>query len=163
MNRSKHLHRNVSFHKLAKEFQTLSHQILLLANQGFLRPDFQREVSRMILDFSGADEVELWLKDHGKYFRSVVKRHPPNPFLFGIRSSAQNEDGEIIPGPEDDPDLICLCNNIIRGQVEPSPLLTENGSFLTGHSKKPFSLRLKTFKNSHDREFKISVITPPLS
>ncbi|MBS3906253.1 MAG: hypothetical protein KGZ49_04360 [Syntrophaceae bacterium] len=116
----------------------------------------------MILDFSGADEVELWLKDHGKYFRSVVKRHPPNPFLFGIRSSAQNEDGEIIPGPEDDPDLICLCNNIIRGQVEPSPLLTENGSFLTGHSKKPFSLRLKTFKNSHDREFKISGHHPSL-
>ncbi|MDI7259008.1 MAG: hypothetical protein QME90_03695, partial [Thermodesulfobacteriota bacterium] len=70
MNRSKHLNRNVSFHKLAKEFQALSHQILQYASQGVLRPHFQREVSRMILDFSGADEVELWLKDHGKYFRS---------------------------------------------------------------------------------------------
>jgi len=128
MNRSEHLHRNVSFHKLAKEFQTLSHQILLLANQGFLRPDFQREVSRKILDFSGADEVELWLKDHGKYFRSNVKRQPQEPFLFRIRSSAQNEDGEIIPEPEDDLDHIRLCNNILRGQVDPSKsMLSESG------------------------------------
>jgi len=128
MNRSEHLHRNVSFHKLAKEFQTLSHQILLLANQGFLRPDFQREVSRKILDFSGADEIELWLKDHGKYFRSTVKRQPQEPFLFRIRSSAQNEDGEIIPEPEDDLDHIRLCNNILRGQVDPSKsMLSESG------------------------------------
>jgi len=128
MNRSEHLHRNVSFHKLAKEFQTLSHQILLLANQGFLRPDFQREVSRKILDFSGADEIELWLKDHGKYFRSTVKRQPQEPFLFRIRSSAQNEDGEVVPGPEDDLDHIRLCNNILRGQVDPSKsMLSESG------------------------------------
>jgi signal transduction histidine kinase len=73
----------------------------------------------MILDFSGADEVEMWLKDHGKYFRSVVKRHPQKTFLFEIRSSAQNTDGEIIPEPEDDPELIRLCNKILRGQVEP--------------------------------------------
>jgi len=128
MNRSKHLNRNVSFHKLAKEFQTLSHQILHYANQGILRPDFQREVSRMILDFSGADEVELWLKDHGKYFRSTVKRQPREPFLFRIRSSAQNEDGEIIPEPEDDLDHIRLCDNILRGQVDPSKsMLSESG------------------------------------
>jgi two-component system NtrC family sensor kinase len=162
-NHSNRMKKSAPYRKRAKGFRALSHQILLLANQGILRPDFQREVSRMILDFSGADEVGLWLKDHGKYFRSVVKRHPQKPFLFGIRSSAQNENGEIIPGPDDDPDLICLCNNLIRGQVEPSkPMLTENGSFLTGNSKKPFSLRLKPFRKLHAREFKMSGHHPSL-
>ena len=161
-NRSNRIKKNLSYRKLVEEFQALSNRILQIANPGALRPHFQREVSRMILDFSGADEVELWLKDHGKYFRSVVKRHPKKPFLFGIRSSAQNENGEIIPGPDDDPDLICLCNNIVRGQVEPSPMLTENGSFLTANSKKPFSLRLKPFRKLHAREFKVGGHHPSL-
>src|SRR4030043_1527792 len=161
-NRSNRIKKNLSYRKLVEEFQALSNRILQIANRGALRPHFQREVSRMILDFSGANEVELWLKDHGKYFRSVVKRHPKKPFLFGIRSSAQNENGEIIPGPDDDPDLICLCNNIVRGQVEPSPMLTENGSFLTANSKKPFSLLLKPFRKMHAREFKISGHHPSL-
>ena len=102
------------------DFQSLAYSILQLANRVILRSDFQQEVCQRILDFSGADEVELWLKDHGKYFRSVVKRHPERNFLFEIRSSAQNEDGEIIPEPEDDPDYIGLCNSILRGQVESS-------------------------------------------
>lgn len=161
-NRSNRIKKNLSYRKLVEEFQALSNRILQIANRGALRPHFQREVSRMILDFSGADEVELWLKDHGKYFRSVVKRHPKKPFLFGIRSSAQNENGEIIPGPDDDPDLICLCNNIVRGQVEPSPMLTENGSFLTANSKNPFSLRLKPFRKLHAREFKVGGHHPSL-
>ncbi|MBM4323225.1 MAG: hypothetical protein FJ115_06670 [Deltaproteobacteria bacterium] len=101
------------------DFQSLAYHILQLANYVILRPDFQREVSRKILEFSDADEVELWLKDHGKYFRSVVKRHPPNNIFFRIRSSAQNEDGEIIPEPEDNPNFIRICNNILRNKIEP--------------------------------------------
>jgi len=127
-NRPNRIKKKLSYRKLIEEFQALTNRILRVANQGFLRPDFQREVSRKILDFSGADEVELWLKDHGKYFRSTVKRQPQEPFLFRIRSSAQNEDGEIIPEPEDDLDHIRLCNNILRGQVDPSKsMLSESG------------------------------------
>lgn len=123
----KRMKKNDSGKKRSKDFQSLSHQLLLLANQGFLRPDFQREVSRRLLDFSGADEVELWLKDHGRYFRSVVKRPSHKTFLFSIRSSAQNEVGEIIPEPEDDPDLIRLCNSLLRSRVEtPKSMLSES-------------------------------------
>jgi len=111
------------------DFQSLAYHILQLSNRVILRPEFQQEVSRMILDFSGADEVELWLKDHGKYFRSVVKNHSQKNFLFGIRSSAQNEDGGITPDPEDDADFISLCNNILRGQGESSKSMR----FKSGH------------------------------
>ncbi len=142
----------VSYPKLVEEFQSLTNRILQFAHQGPLRPHFQQEVSRMILDFSGADEVELWLKDHGKYFRSVVKRQSPPLFLFNIRSSAQNENGEISPLPDDDPDLIWLCNNLIRSQVDRSPMLTNNGSFLIADSKKPISLRLKSSPKANLRK-----------
>ncbi len=57
-----------------QEFQALSHRILSYANRGILRIYFQMEVSKMILDFSGCDTVELWLKDHGKYFRCKAVR-----------------------------------------------------------------------------------------
>jgi hypothetical protein len=61
-------------------FPILSHRILNLANRGVLRPQFQQEVSRMILGFSGCDAVELWLKDRGKYYREEVKRRSrPSP------------------------------------------------------------------------------------
>lgn len=145
--------KNLPYRKLAEEFQALSNRILQFANQGPLRPHFQQEVSRMILDLSRADEVELWLKDHHKYFRSVLKRHSPPPFLFDIRSSAQNENGEISPEPDDDPDLIRLCNYIVRGQIERSPMLTKNGSFLIADSKKPFSLRLRLSPKWRVRKF----------
>jgi two-component system NtrC family sensor kinase len=156
MKRSNRMKRNVHPRRSEKDFQALSHRILEYANQGLLRMNFQREVSRMILDFVGCDAVELWLKDHGKYFCSEVKRHLQKPFLFEIRSSAQNENGEIIPGPDDDPNLICLCNNIVHDHVDPSQtMFTENGSFWIGNLKKPFSLRLKSFRKSHVRDFKI--------
>ncbi len=105
------------------DFQSLAFRILQLANRVILRSDFQQEVCQRILDFSGADEVELWLKDHGKYFRSVVKRDLSNNLIFGIRSSSQNESGEIISEPEDDPDLIHLCNNVLLNQTESSRLM----------------------------------------
>jgi hypothetical protein len=82
--------------------------MLELANQGLLRIDFQREVSRMIMDFSGCDAVELWLKGHDKYFRCRANRHPESSLPFEITPCLQNENGEIIPGTLSSPTLIFL-------------------------------------------------------
>ena len=53
-----------------KGFHTLSYRILQLANQGLLRTDFQHEVSKLLIQFSGCDSLEFWLKDHEKYYPS---------------------------------------------------------------------------------------------
>jgi two-component system, NtrC family, sensor kinase len=50
------------------DFHTLGHQILLLASQGLLRTDFQRELSKSLIRFFDCDAVEVWLKDHEKYY-----------------------------------------------------------------------------------------------
>lgn len=150
---SNRIKKDRSHRKRVEAFQALSNQILQVANQGPLRLHFQQKVSQMILDFSGADEVELWLKDHGKYFRSIIKKCSPSSFFYRIIPSVQTERGEIFPGQDDDSDLICLCNHLLRSQVGHSSKLTKNGSFLIVNSKKPFSLRLKSFHKWHIWKF----------
>lgn len=157
MGRAKQIHKNLTFRKLAKDFQELSHQILQYANQGVLRTYFQQEVSKMILNFSGCDALELWVKDHDKYFRCKANRLPGSSFSFEIKPCVQNENGEILPHPDDDPDLICLCRGVILGHVDlPQPGFTRNGSFWTGDIKKPILPRLKLDKKPHVHGFNIS-------
>ena len=74
MGRTDRNHALAERRRSGQEFQALSHRILSYANRGILRIYFQMEVSKMILDFSGCDTVELWLKDHGKYFRCKAVR-----------------------------------------------------------------------------------------
>ncbi|NWG01941.1 MAG: hypothetical protein HXY44_03660 [Syntrophaceae bacterium] len=138
--------------ELVEKFKVLSHQILEYSNRGELRGDFQREISSMLLDFSGCNVIEFWLKGHGKYFRSEMVCLVGKPSLFDIKPYAQNEKGEIIPGPNDHPELIDLYNTIIQGRIDLSqPMVTERGSVWTGNAKKPFSLRLKVNKKLHRR------------
>ena len=156
MTQPKQAHRNVSFRKLAKEFQALSHQILQYANQGLLRPHFQQEVSKMIIDFSGCDAVELWLKDHDKYFRCRAYRHPEGPVSSEIMSCAQNENGEILPDSKDDPNLFYLCRDMILGRTDLSqPGFTSRGSLWIGHAKKSLPLLSTSKRKSYAHGFKI--------
>lgn len=169
MKHSKVINRSASHSKSVKKFKALSHQILEYSNRGDLRPDFQREVSKMLLGFSGCSAVEFWLKGHGKYFRSEMSRLFGKPFHFDIKPYAQNENGAIVPGPNDHPELIDLYNIIIQGLIGSSqPMVTENRSFWIGNAKKPFSLCLKSDKKFHIRHFHIandyqSLLLIPLS
>ncbi|RPJ04241.1 MAG: hypothetical protein EHM36_11050, partial [Deltaproteobacteria bacterium] len=58
----------------AADSHSLGYQILLLANEGLLRTDFQREISERLIDFFDCDSVEVWLKDHEKYYPSETVR-----------------------------------------------------------------------------------------
>ena len=128
-----------------EDFRALSHRILEYANRGVLRDTFQRDVSKMIMDFSGSDSVELWLKEHGKYFGCEARKHGDPSSSFDIRPCMRNEDGEIIPGPEDDPNLIHLCRDMIFGRSTSfHPFLTPHGSFWTGNLKQRSTRRLGT-------------------
>jgi len=67
-----------------QDFWDLSNRILEYSNRGVLRVEFQEEVCRMILEFSGCAEVELWLREHGKYHRSVAAAEDGNSICRGI-------------------------------------------------------------------------------
>ena len=60
--------------KKVNAFHTVSYRILQLANNGLLRADFQHEVSKLLMEFTGCDSIELWLKDHDKYYPSTATR-----------------------------------------------------------------------------------------
>jgi len=150
MYRSPRINKNASLRKLAEGFQTLSHQILHFANQGPLIPHFLEEVSKLIIHFSGSDSVELWLKDHDKYFRCRANRHAKASSVFEITHSAEIGKGEMIPGPDDDPNLFYLCRDILLGQADLSqPGFKKTGSYWLGSIKKPHSLPLKRDKKSY--------------
>jgi signal transduction histidine kinase len=149
MNRSTRINKNASFRKLAKGFYALSRQILHFANQGLPRPHFQREITKMIIDFSACDAVELWLKDRNKYFRCRANRRSKISSVFEITPCAQNGKGQMIPGPDDEPDLFHLCRDIILSQSDLSqPGFKKSGSYWSGSIKRPLPLLLKRDKKS---------------
>ncbi|MFB3885208.1 MAG: ATP-binding protein [Thermodesulfobacteriota bacterium] len=109
------------------------------------------------MDFSKCDAVELWLKEHGKYFRCEATRHPKQPPSFRITSYVQDVRDGMISGPDNDPNLLHLCSEMIRCHVDPSrPGFTKNGSFWTADTKKPILSRSKTRGRSHVQGLNIS-------
>jgi len=129
---------------MVQDFRALSHRILQYANRGGPVIEFLREVSKMLLDFSGCDAVELLLKEGENYSRCEANRHAKQFFHFEIIPRAQNEDGESIPGTQKDSDLERLCNYIVHGRIDPSSLFfTKNGSFWIGNTENPLTFHPK--------------------
>lgn len=123
--------------KLADDFRGLANRILLDAKRGLPRIDFLREVSRMLLDFSGCDAVELRLKGRDKYHRCEATRRPKQSFIVEHLLCTQTEDGKMIPCLQDDSGVETLCRKIILGRFDSSfPFFTKNGSFWTGDVEK---------------------------
>ena len=155
--RSTQINKRASFRKLGKGFRALSYQILHFANQGPPIPHLQQEVSKMIIEFSGCDAVELWLKDHDKYFRCRAHRQPEGPVSSEIMPCAQNENGEILPDSKDDPNFFFLCRDIILGHTDlPQPGFTSRGSLWIGHAKKSPPFLSMSKRKSYAHGFKTS-------
>lgn len=83
--RKKQNHNHSSGHKRQPDFRRLSNSILLYANKGIQRLDFLRDASRMLLEFSGCNAVELWLKEKEKCFRCVVQKEREEPRILETR------------------------------------------------------------------------------
>jgi signal transduction histidine kinase len=121
---------------MVEDFRALSNRIFLYANRGLPRIDFMREVSKMLLDLSGCDAVELRLNRRDKCYRSETMRHLKRPFRFEIMPCAQNKEGKVIPCSQDDSGFERLCRDIVSKRFDPSlPFFTENGSFFTNNVK----------------------------
>src|SRR5512136_1876937 len=104
--------------KPMEAFRTLARQILQYANRGILRAEFQRAVSKMILDFSGCDAVELWVREHEKYFRCQTEHLADQPSSLDMSPVLQDGQGRLMPGPEDDPHLFALCRDLLRSPTD---------------------------------------------
>ncbi len=118
--------------KSFEEFRLLTHQIMQLAMQGLLRIDFLREAARILMEFSGCDTVEMWLKERGRYYRGEVNRSRKPQFRFEIMPTEEKE-GLISPRVKDRHLLGRLCRDIMLRRTDAFlPFMTPGGGFLTG-------------------------------
>ncbi len=104
----------------------LSYQIMRLALQGLLRVDFLQEASKILMDFSGADAVGMWIKERGKFYRCEVSRSENRPFHFEIMPEEKDNTGRSIPRLNKNTWQERLSRDIFMG--------ARAGSFWTGHS-----------------------------
>ncbi len=142
----------LSGRKLGEEFRTLSHRMLKYANRGLPRVDFAREVSRMLIDFSGCDALELRLKRSDKYYRCEAKRGAEPWFGYEQLKCSQAPDSRMIPCSEQETGMEALCRDVVLGRTDPSlPFFTENGSFWTGNTQ---DTRIDRLPGESGSEFK---------
>lgn len=88
-------------------------------------------VAERIMEFSGSDATELWVKeDPHKHFRCSVAGSRKTPSSLILVPCPLGEVTSVPPGDGSEPDMEGLCCNVIRGSVDESdPCVTERGSF----------------------------------
>ncbi len=118
------------------DFLTLTHRIMHFAFQGLLRVDFLREVSAILIEFSGCDSVEMWLKERGKFYRSEVDRSSNKPFHFEIMPTEKDEFGKIFPVLKSESGIDRICGDVFLGRIDPAlSSFAKDGSFWTGNAE----------------------------
>ncbi len=118
------------------DFLNLTHRVMHFAFQGLLRVDFLREVSQILLEFSGCDAVEMWLKERGKFYRSEVLHAAKSGFHFEIIPTERDEFGKSIPVLKNDSVVERMCRDVFLGKIDPAlSSFPGNGSFWTGNMR----------------------------
>lgn len=111
--------------KLPGDFCELSYEILNLVNQGLPRVEFFTQVTKLILAFSGLDEVELRIVEQTRCYRIQNRSCEDNSFNYEISSSFDN----------DDPNFQELCLKIFKGETgQKDGNFTAGGSFCAGNT-----------------------------
>ena len=122
--------------KPSEDFRALWHRILHYASSGVSRVDFLREVTRLLLDFSGCHVVELCVKKEDKCFHCEATHHPTQPFTVEVKPCTYKEECGISARAQDKRGFETLCRAIIEQQCPgPAPLFTKHGSFWIGNTE----------------------------
>jgi two-component system NtrC family sensor kinase len=127
----------------------LSHQILRFASRALPRLDFIREISNMLIDFSGCDVVEIRLKRYEKYYRYEISQNDKHPFQWEYVPCLRTEDDKLIPCLQDDSGVETLYKDILLARSNPAlPFFTKGGSFWTNDLSNLHALHKQDNKQS---------------
>jgi hypothetical protein len=119
-------------------------KILHYANRGLPHIDFLREVSKMLMELSGCDALELRVKDPKLQYRWEASKQPRWAFRFVILEDSRKENHQIpnLPPPQNGSGLERVCQDVLLGRFETRlPFSTRQRSFWTGDTHKPIRLR----------------------
>jgi signal transduction histidine kinase len=101
--------------------------------------DFLRKVSKLLMEFSRCDGIELRLRDPELQYSWEASRRPKDSFRFTIlgNSRASGGQAEISGGRRNPEDLERLCRDVLRGRLKPAwSFSTSQRSFWTGDAHK---------------------------
>jgi len=113
-----------------KEYWALSNQILELAGNGYPRPQFLKDVSRLLLRSFDCDVVGLVFREGGRQFQCRVGREPEYAFRFEQITARDSRKDDMKWSAVDDDTVERLCHDIISKKFDSSvPYFTDGGSF----------------------------------
>ncbi len=116
----------------------LSRKILHCANRSLSRVDFLNEVSRVFMDASVCDAVEVRLSEGNLHYRWQAARRPQSMSRLDLVNWAQDGHGRVIPALSENSDLESVCGHVAAQSAEgPATFFTKNGSFWTGDTWEP--------------------------
>ncbi len=119
--------------KQSADFRALSNRLLERADSGIPRAQFLKEVSRMLLQFSGCEVVRLVLFDRGRRYRCLLSRHTSQSFRFEETPPVSDQSSEFMWSSGKNSALERLCSDIVAKRFDSSlPWFTENGSLWAG-------------------------------
>lgn len=122
--------------RTAEDFRFLSHKIMECANRGIPKVDLLHEIVRILLEYSGCDAVEMWLKEVDRYIRCGINNKSDFSFNYEIIKRKDHHDGTSSPDLKDDSLIDRLMVDLIRLKFDGSrSFFTRNGSFWTGNMK----------------------------
>lgn len=115
--------------KSCEDFRGLSDTILRCELHGRQRPDFLREATRILIDFSGCDALEVQLHEGSTFFRCEVRAGDEEYFRFESEAWQRRlARAAAFTWPTD---RLCL-RLFLREALHEVPSLTPNGSFWSG-------------------------------
>lgn len=127
--------------KTSEDFRILANQIVQFENQSASKTKFFQRTSELLLDFSGCDVIEIWLKkEHTKSDFTVIKctKHSFQYQNIPYNSPKKSK----MTG--DESDIEQLCKDIIHRSFDPSsPFFTPKGSFWALDAGNPLVIKSK--------------------
>ena len=125
--------------KTGEDFRALSHRLLHAASIGAPKVDFIRDASRMVVEFSGCDSIEFWLRDGNAYHCCIAGGPPEWSFTREVLDHLPGYDTGSARSPEQASDLNRLASIVFSGNLKAfPPCITRKGSFWTGNTQVPF-------------------------
>jgi len=139
--------------KTSEDFRILTNQIVQFDSQISSRVEFFKHVSDLLINFSGCDVIEIWLKGHSKQSDfSVLKYNKRSHKWINIPSNCKKSDKIL----KYESNLEQLCRDIIQGSFDPSlPYFTPKGSFYIGDAGNSTAFHSADNKTIHHYNLRI--------
>ena len=135
-----------------KDFQVFSREILDHINKSMPRIDFLRKILKALIEFSGCDTVEIFLKENGNLMNYRILQKDKNSFQYNSISLNLNFAKESRQISQKNDVISQLCINIMERRIDKAlSVFSTRGSFWTNNMEDTFNNILisdKEYKNN---------------